>query len=285
MRAMYSQIAASDTRRLRPTLTDRNSPVAIRSNTMVRPMLSRSITASTGHNLLLRLSICSCNCILTSLSGSMRRAIRKFCATRIDYHGFPRTQERAYTLRVANDEDDGQRWAKELVKRAGKAIKDARKGRSAAWLSDRTAELGYRVSPTVIAKLDSGHRGSVLSVPELIVLAAALNTSPVALVYPGPYGQKIEILPGMLASEIDAAEWFSAMSIFYPLASDKHGLDSIDWRINVESLTDWRSLLNLHRARAEVMSRGDFDRDGEQIAFYDRAIRDLRQRLGIAEDA
>lgn len=110
-----------------------------------------------------------------------------------------------HTLRMTNTDhvEDGAKWARELVQRIGRAIKEARGGRSASWLSDRTAELGYRVSPTVIAKLDSGHRGSVLSVAELLVLAAALDVPPVALIYPDLPDGPVEVVPGQSASSID----------------------------------------------------------------------------------
>jgi hypothetical protein len=111
-------------------------------------------------------------------------------------------------LRVAN-EQDGQKWAEDLVRRVGAAIKAAREGKSAAWLSERTAELGYRVSPTVIAKLDSGHRGSVLSVPELLILAAALGVPPVALLYPDLPDGLVAMVPYAAASSEFAMEWFA----------------------------------------------------------------------------
>jgi hypothetical protein len=104
---------------------------------------------------------------------------------------------------------DGQRWADDLVRRAGLAMKKARGNKSAKWLSDETAALGYRVSPTVIAKLDSGHRGSVLSVAELLVLAAALDVPPALLLFPGyPYGV-VEFLPGRACDAKLTADWFS----------------------------------------------------------------------------
>ncbi|MDO2969558.1 DNA-binding protein [Mycobacteroides abscessus] len=108
---------------------------------------------------------------------------------------------------MENDRDDA--WAAELVRRVGRAIKDARGGRSAAWLSERTAELGYRVPATVISKLDSGHRGSVLGVAELVVLAAALDMPPVALLYPDLPDGEVEMLPNRPARSIAAARWFS----------------------------------------------------------------------------
>lgn len=104
----------------------------------------------------------------------------------------------------------GQDWAADLVRCIGKAAKDRRGGRSAKWLSERTAELGYRISPTVIAKLDSGHRGEVLSVPELLVIAAALEVPPVALLYPNMPDGEVEVLPGVVRPAPEAIETFSA---------------------------------------------------------------------------
>lgn len=92
------------------------------------------------------------------------------------------------------------------MRRVGRAIKTARRGKSAAWLSDRTAELGYRISPTVIAKLDSGHRGSVLSVAELWVLAAALEIPPALLLFSTFPDGSVEVLPGVSVSVLKAHE-------------------------------------------------------------------------------
>jgi hypothetical protein len=94
------------------------------------------------------------------------------------------------------------------VRRVGRAIKAARGGKSAAWLSDRTAQLGYRVSPTVIAKLDSCHRGSVLGVAELLVLAAALEVPPVALLFPDLPDGDVAFVPNRLIASDSAMRWF-----------------------------------------------------------------------------
>ncbi|RIR89263.1 DNA-binding protein [Mycobacteroides abscessus] len=108
---------------------------------------------------------------------------------------------------MENDRDDA--WAADLVKRVGRAMKESRGSRSATWLSDRTAELGYRVPATVISKLDSGHRGSVLGVAELVVLAAALDMPPVALLYPALPDGDVELLPKVPTRSLNAVEWFS----------------------------------------------------------------------------
>jgi hypothetical protein len=61
----------------------------------------------------------------------------------------------------------------------------------------------------MIAKLDSGHRGSVLSVTELMVLAAALDIPPGVLLYPGYPTAHVELLPGLTTATYVALLWFS----------------------------------------------------------------------------
>lgn len=135
-------------------------------------------------------------------------------------------------------------WASELVKRVGAQVKVRRKGRSAKWLSERTAELGYRISPTVIAKLDSGHRGDVLSVAEWLVLGAALDVPPILLLYPDMPDGLVDMLPGVPRPSSWAAAW---------IQGDMTELDS--WTILPEGTQiddDARKIIELTRERAYV---------------------------------
>jgi hypothetical protein len=116
-------------------------------------------------------------------------------------------------LRVTNT-DPGKDWSKAFVKRVGATMKAARRGRSAKWLSARTAELGYEIPATVISKLDSGHRGEVLSVAELLVLAAALDIPPALLLFPEFPGTeigkpKVKLLPDRESTGYQAVRWLS----------------------------------------------------------------------------
>ncbi|NKY17516.1 DNA-binding protein [Tsukamurella spumae] len=101
-------------------------------------------------------------------------------------------------------------WASEQAKRVGKKINDLRGKRSAQWLSDRTDQLGMRVARTTISELETGRRKHV-TVAELSVLAAALDTAPVALLYPGPYDAPVDVLPEVRVTELDAVQWFSGV--------------------------------------------------------------------------
>jgi hypothetical protein len=105
-----------------------------------------------------------------------------------------------------------QEWAEDQARTIAAEIRRLRGGRSAQWLADRTKALGHHVTRSVIADLENGRRKYVTTA-ELIVLAAALNTAPVALVFPGPYDADIQLLPkeGQLWKAIWAVEWFSGL--------------------------------------------------------------------------
>lgn len=118
---------------------------------------------------------------------------------------------------MANTEGGGGEWAETLVKRFGRAAKRIRGKRSAKWLSDQTEALGYRISPTVIAKLDSGHRGANLSVPELLVIAGALDVPPAILLFPDLPDGTVELLPGRGVRSIEAIEWLDGSDILPPM--------------------------------------------------------------------
>ena len=68
--------------------------------------------------------------------------------------------------------------------------------------------LGHEISPSILAKLDSGHRGSVPNVTEPLVLAAALNIPPVLLPSPGYPEGNIKFHLGHTAPCKQVADWF-----------------------------------------------------------------------------
>jgi len=164
-------------------------------------------------------------------------------------------------------DDDGQQWAKELVARVGLAIKTARGKRSAAWLSDRTAELGYRVSPTVIAKLDSGHRGEVLSVAEWLILSAALDVTPMALLFPDIPDGLVDMLPGVQRTSFVASAWVAGDDID-GLAARPEALSALDVRhYQVMKLAKQRALTERHLTELKnMLSTLDSDDEVDKLA-------------------
>jgi transcriptional regulator with XRE-family HTH domain len=105
-----------------------------------------------------------------------------------------------------------QTWAEEQAAHIAQEVRRLRRvhRRSAQWLSDQTAELGYSVTRAVIADLENGRRKYV-TIAELSVLAAALNTAPIALLYPPPFfDTEVEVLPGVKVNKLAAIEEFSS---------------------------------------------------------------------------
>lgn len=105
-----------------------------------------------------------------------------------------------------------QSWAEDLVARIAGEVRRLRgkehAALSAAKLSDRTYDIGFGISRSVVADLENGRKKS-LDVSELLVLAAALGVSPVQLVYPNLPKGNVEVLPGLEQESHDALRWFS----------------------------------------------------------------------------
>ncbi len=184
-------------------------------------------------------------------------------------------------------------WSQEAHARIAAAIKAARGKRSAQWLADRTAELGHPITRAQIANYESGRKQS-LDIIELIVIAAALNTSPVLLVYPGPYYEAVELLPGANRAQFTAVQWFSAEedhgiwrkihpSAGFNEAADEERAAALSWLENTRHLRLWRELEDAENIRGALVERDDPDRDRQQIAFYDSQIKRLRDELGIGD--
>lgn len=107
------------------------------------------------------------------------------------------------------DVSAGDEWATAVAKRIGAEVKRLRgNGRSAQWLSERCAELGYPIGRATISEIEVGRRKTI-SVPELIVLAEALGVPPVQVLYPGLPDGDTEYLPGQHVSAIEAVLKFS----------------------------------------------------------------------------
>jgi DNA-binding Xre family transcriptional regulator len=68
-------------------------------------------------------------------------------------------------------------WSAELTRHIASRIKALRGDRSAQWLSDRTAELGHRVSRSTISEIETGKRQTI-AIDALLVLSWALQVSP-----------------------------------------------------------------------------------------------------------
>lgn len=98
-------------------------------------------------------------------------------------------------------------WQKSMTDAIGREVLRLRGDRSALWLSNRTEELGFKVSRSGISPLETGKRQSI-SVAEWLILAAALEVPPLQLLFPYyPTGEG-EVLPGLNEETYKAGKWF-----------------------------------------------------------------------------
>lgn len=101
-------------------------------------------------------------------------------------------------------------WMEAHAARVARRVAQLRDPRSAQWLSDKTAELGFRVSRSVITDLENGRR-KYIAVHELVLLAKALGASPLELLYGKDDALEVEYTPEVLVSRIAAVEQFSGI--------------------------------------------------------------------------
>jgi transcriptional regulator with XRE-family HTH domain len=105
----------------------------------------------------------------------------------------------------------------------------ARKPRmSTEALSRRTEELGLHIRRSVLANLESGRRNT-LSVPELLILAEALQVAPALLIAP-VRADTVEILPGREVDPWEAVLWLGGQH-----DPDVEWVRSHDWYVR-----DWQ---------------------------------------------
>ena len=103
---------------------------------------------------------------------------------------------------------DSDEWPSRLQNAIRAQIRSVRLERGLTFdaLSDRCRDLGYPISRVVLSKIEAGFRPS-LSVPELLVIARALDVPP-ALILAGD-GESFEAAPGMDLDAEDARQWLS----------------------------------------------------------------------------
>lgn len=148
-----------------------------------------------------------------------------------------------------------QNWEETQAWNVARQVSALRAGRSAQWLSDETDRLGYRVKRATIADLENGRRRYV-TVAEVAVLAAALTTAPIALLYPGPdYGELIDVLPGVEDRKIEGAQWFSGIrpSGFTDSADGRRTQQlRQNYAQNTRELRLWRELMDTYKKMSSV---------------------------------
>ncbi|MFD6968303.1 helix-turn-helix domain-containing protein [Streptomyces sp. NPDC059949] len=109
------------------------------------------------------------------------------------------------------DADDFPEWADRIKDNVASEVRRRRKEMrwSAQRLAERCEELGHPIPRNVIANLESGRRAN-LPLVDVMILAAALYTSPICLIFPIGYVEETQELPFKhLVSTWDAMRMFT----------------------------------------------------------------------------
>ena len=141
------------------------------------------------------------------------------------------------------------------------------RGWSAQTLADRTVELGHPVSLTIVANLANRKRRTRLTVPDWLVLAAALDVPPALLLTPSMPATEVEAMPGWTVPAVRAYYWISGQGYgggYGDMAS------AVDYVAAVDSWTKDAVWLGIVRAE-----RGKAERDGasdDELRAHDRRV-------------
>lgn len=101
-------------------------------------------------------------------------------------------------------------WPAEFTAAMGREVRRVRnaRGLTADELASACAALGVDVPSKTVTNLETGRRGS-LSVTDLLVIARALDVSPISLMFPLGRADAVEVLPGEEVAVWDAVAWFT----------------------------------------------------------------------------
>jgi transcriptional regulator with XRE-family HTH domain len=176
-------------------------------------------------------------------------------------------------------------WEVEYAHRTGREVQRLRKaaGLTAQQLGDRAEQLGLKMTRQAISDLENGRRRYVTTA-ELVILAVALGTPPICLIYPGPYDNSIEIVPGRPGVQFDAAQWFSGIDLgTVPIVpAQESELELGGNSDTAERLEAWRELSVLEGIRGTKLVIND--EDLERQLWYDKQIAAMRKRLGLKDN-
>ena len=95
-----------------------------------------------------------------------------------------------------------------MAARVGRAITKYRGDRPGSWLASETKRLGHQISKTTLWRIETGESKNI-AVADLLIIAAALDVPPAALLFPELPDGAVEALPGQLMTSFDAVRWVS----------------------------------------------------------------------------
>ncbi|MFF4532616.1 helix-turn-helix domain-containing protein [Streptomyces sp. NPDC001407] len=177
-----------------------------------------------------------------------------------------------------DDGDDVPEWADQVMATVAAEVRRRRKElrMSAQDLADACAEIGYPIPRNVIANMESGRR-STLPLVEVMVLAKALRTHPICLLYPVGYVREVQKLPLREPEPTwNAMHWFTG-------DSDGFGVeDAMLRRFRAHARAERAALAALEGEKRERWKAETADNPADQEDAL-RAQADYAERAALAK--
>lgn len=185
--------------------------------------------------------------------------------------------------------EQNQPWGAAVAARIGLRVAAVRAERrvSAQQLADRLAAMGHDLSRVSLSQLENGHRG--VSVPDLLAIAWALDTSPLMLlVDPEAPRHEDAFVPGAQMKTFDFIDWWSAER-FPDDLDDPEEARGNAFAGSVWPVTAWRDFValnarrnHLHWEYADAVPRVWTEQDPERGRRIRDALEDALVEAGEA---
>lgn len=151
-------------------------------------------------------------------------------------------------------------WAGRVTGHAIEEIKRLREAKEPKWsaqrLADECKKLGLDISRATISDLEN-HRRANFGIPELLVMARALDIPPLLLIFPVGSKEETEVLPGESRPTFRAALWFTGEAASPARATDD----------------------------GEVIVEPDRTGEGRPLALYRTHDEEFRKEIGSVNEA
>jgi transcriptional regulator with XRE-family HTH domain len=182
-------------------------------------------------------------------------------------------------------------WQRHVVDVIASQVRRYRheRGMSAQQLADTCTDLGLPIQRSVLANFENGRRPTI-SVPELLVFAAALDVPPVLLLLPLGQEQQAEILPGRASPTADALAWL--IGEWSAEAGEDDWAAAQRYREAASTVAQFRLHRNLLQSWQESRIQGDwFRREAEEFRQgnnpdeADRYVKEAQREDESADEA
>lgn len=124
-------------------------------------------------------------------------------------------------------------WANDWAVRIGSNLRNERRrcGFTAQEFADKCTELGYPISRSTVAKIESGRKRDI-PVQEVLVFAKVLDVAPPDLLFDlrTPL-EEVWVLPKLIATSVEGAAWFSGN---WTLPDDRAFFLRGDWTVDFD---------------------------------------------------